>query len=114
MDMGSLFARKKKMEDVATFDAYGRDELIDKFIQQKREITDNKPSLDDKITGVKVNRDKMKNQESAHGFHLLSNLSLDQIAEGKTYDGLTNQKDMIKATSLDTVPMSERKKHRNK
>ena len=46
-------------------------------MSQGKMLTDMKDSLDDNLKGVKVNKDRMKNMESAEGFHMLSNLSLD-------------------------------------
>ena len=51
--------------------------MIDKFMTQGKMITDMKDSLDDNQKGKGVNKDMMKNKESADGFHMLSNLSLD-------------------------------------
>ena len=72
-----MIARKKKAEHVTTFNASERNFLIDKFLSQGKQLTDMKGSLDENLGGVKVNKDRMKNMESADGFHMLSNLSLE-------------------------------------
>ena len=51
----------------------------------------------------------MKNAESADGFHIVSNLTLDQVNEGKGYNGLHNNSEMMITSSLETIPVSERK-----
>ena len=56
----------------------------------------------------------MKNTESAQGFHILSNLTLDQVAEGQSYNGMHKVADIMKTSSLQTIPTSERRQHRNR
>ena len=55
---------------------------------------------------------RMKNAESADGFHIVSNLSLDQVAEGQAYNEKVKHVDLMKTSSLETIPISERKLHR--
>ena len=113
MDLGRLFQRARQNKDVTAFNAIERNNLIEKFLSQKgQDFTENKPAADDNLGGVKVFQERMKNAESAAGFHMLSNLTIEQVAEGTGYDGKTKVGDLMKTSSLETIPVSERRKHR--
>ena len=110
IDNGRLFMRAKHNQEITQFDSETKNQLFDKF--QQHQSVDNRPTQDDKIQGVKVLPHRMKNDESGDGFHIVSNLTLDQVANQISYDGKTKQADHMQAMGLDTIQLSERRKHK--
>lgn len=74
-------------------------------------IQNTAPTYDDLTIGVKVYEDrlKQKNKESADTYHMISNLTNEQIKDKVNYDGVT--KEVLKTSNQSAMDyLSERKK----
>jgi hypothetical protein len=78
-------------------------------------VTENFERDSSRAEGVKLYELLKKNKSSATDYHLISNLTLNQLENGLGYDGKTQETDLMQQTSTkDLDQVSERKRYKSK
>lgn len=109
-----MINKQRYAEEPTFFDDRNKAELAERFVNSTGGHTkqfDDRPSLDDKVVGVKL-YNKGKNSNSVGDYHILSNLSLEQERLKISYDGNTKDAETKKTSNQVNLDLSERAKRR--